>query len=392
MKRASILVAHPWMGRGGSEATAMWTIEALQDDYDVTFVTASRTDWAELNRVYGTAVDPLKFQTLKAPVLPGVNGPNRLVYLQQRYFGRYCRKIASTFDLCLSAYNPIDFGRPAIHLIGDFSFSEEMRRRLSSHGTESFQHRSGLLRRLYLALGDWIGGRRAPLSQWGGLILANSAWSARQLEAHFGVVGAEVIFPPVTLPVSPAGSGPRDPMGFVCLGRVVPEKEIERIVRILRRVRESGYPVSLHLIGNLEDSEYGREIAQTIAPERDWIIPTGFLALEAKQEILSSRTYAIHACRIEAFGIAVAEMASMGCLPFVPSTGGAGEIVPLPELQYGDDDEAVLGIIAMLENPGRVGELSSVLPGLMTRFSPLNFKSQLAEYVNRFPIREESDR
>ncbi len=387
MKRPSILVAHPWMGRGGSEATAMWTVEALQDDYDLTFVTASRVDWAELNRVYGTAVDPLKFQTLKAPVLPGVNGPNRLVYLQQRYFGRYCRKIASSFDLCLSAYNPIDFGRPAIHLIGDFSFSEEMRRRLNSHATESFQHRSGLLRRLYLGLGDWIGGRRPPLSQWGGLILANSAWSARQLETHFGVFGAEVIFPPVTLPVSPAGSGHRDPMGFVCLGRVVPEKEIERIVRILRRVRDSGYPVSLHLIGDLQDSDYGRELARMIEPDRDWIIPTGFLALEAKWEILSSRTYAIHACRIEAFGIAVAEMASMGCLPFVPSTGGAGEIVPLPELQYGDDDEAVVKILTMLENPRRVKELAEELPCLMERFGPPNFKVQLSRHVIDFAER-----
>ncbi len=383
MKRSSILVAHPWMGRGGSEATALWTLDALQHDYDLAFVTASRVDWDELNQVYGTAVDPSRFRTLKAPVLPGVSGPNRLVYLQQRYFGKYCRKLASSYDLCLSAYNPIDFGRPAIHLIGDFSFSEEMRKRLNAHGPGSFQHRSNLLRRLYLALGDLIGGRRPPLSRWGGLILANSSWSVGQLEEHFGVPGAKVIYPPVTLPEAPPG-GERDPMGFVCLGRVVPEKEIERIVRILRRVRESGYPVTLHLIGNLEDSDYARGIARLIEPDRDWIVPTGFLALDAKRSVLAGRTFAIHACRIEAFGIAVAEMASMGCLPFVPSTGGAGEIIPLPELQFGDDDEAVARIIAMLENPRRVEALTAELPGLMSRFSPLNFKTQLAGHVIGF--------
>ena len=61
MKKSSILVAHPWMGRGGSEATAMWTLAALQDDYEVTFVTAAPLefpDWTSLNAAYGTRVDP----------------------------------------------------------------------------------------------------------------------------------------------------------------------------------------------------------------------------------------------------------------------------------------------------------------------------------------------
>jgi len=361
----------------------MWTLEALQDDYEVTFVTASPVDWEDLNRIYGTAVDPLKIRSLKAPVLPGVNGPNRLVYLQQRYFARFCRKVAGAYGLCLSVYNPIDFGRPAIHLVGDFSFSEKMRKLLNFRGKGSLKHRSTPLRSFYLALGDLIGGHSPPLSEWGGLILANSVWSARQLETHLGIAGTGVIFPPVTLPEGSV-DGPRNPLGFVCLGRVVPEKEIERIVRILRRVRESGYPVSLHLVGDLDGSDYGRKLARMIEADGSWIVSTGFLGLEAKQEILARSTFAIHACRIEAFGIAVAEMASMGCLPFVPSTGGAGEIVPLPELQFGDEEEAVVRIVAMLENPERVRQLAAELPGLMMRFSPLNFKTQLAAHVIEF--------
>lgn len=133
MKSASILVAHPWMGRGGYEATAMWTLAALQDDLEVTFVTAvplQISDWASLNAAYGTRVDPEKLRLVRAPALPGVNGPRRLSHLQVRYFERFCHRLAADFDLCLSAYNPLYFGRPAIQLVGDFSFSEEMRRRL----------------------------------------------------------------------------------------------------------------------------------------------------------------------------------------------------------------------------------------------------------------------
>ncbi|MDA7921013.1 glycosyltransferase [Verrucomicrobiales bacterium] len=139
-------------------------------------------------------------------------------------------------------------------------------------------------------------------------------------------------YPPVILPDSDLKSK-RDPLGFVCLGRVVPEKEIERIIRILSALREKGYPVTLKLIGNLEDSEYSRHLAKVLEPHSAWVEPVGFLDLEKKQGILSKQTFAIHACRIEAFGIAVAEMASMGCVPMVPATGGAVEIVPQPEFQ-----------------------------------------------------------
>lgn len=383
MKRLSLLVAHPWMARGGSEATAMRALEAFQDDYDITFVTAAAVDWESLNRAYGTAVNPARLRLLKAPTLPTVDGPLRLNHLQVRYFERYCHGIADQYDLCLSAYNPIYFGRPAIQLIGDFSFSEEMRKRLYIHGKIRLQHRATLMRKLYIAAGALIGVKRPPLAERGDLILANSKWSADQLATHFGVTGVGVIYPPVILPRAAAGVT-RDPFGFVCLGRIVPEKEIERIIRILGRVRENGYPVTLRVMGNLDDSDYGRRVSGLIIENREWITPTGFLDLEAKQAMLACQSFALHACRIEAFGIAVAEMASMGCVPFVPSTGGAREIVPFPELRFESDEEAVVKISKMLESPDQADHFRSQLPGLMEQFGPEKFMGQLREFVLEF--------
>lgn len=383
MKKASILVAHPWMGRGGSEATAMWTLAALQDDCEVTFVTAApleTSDWSSLNAAYGTRVDPEKLRLLRAPALPGVNGPRRLSHLQVRYFERFCHRLAPDFDLCLSAYNPLYFGRPAIQLVGDFSFSEEMRRRLQCRATEPLRHRATLLRKLYLKLGRWIEVEKPPLREWGDLVLANSQWAARQLEEHFQIARPGVLHPPVPLPNAP-GVGDRDPFAFVALGRVVPEKEIERIIDILARVRGLGFPVTLTLIGDVDDSDYSRGIAELAARQGDWIATPGFLHLEQKQAVLSSHTFALHACRIEAFGIAVAEMAAMGCVPFVPTSGGSGEIVPFPELQYNTDEEAVAKITALLRDPARVRELSGVMPAQAVRFAPPRFVERLRAIV-----------
>ncbi|MEM1442504.1 MAG: hypothetical protein AAGF67_09190, partial [Verrucomicrobiota bacterium] len=86
MNRPQILITHPWMGRGGSEATAMWTLEALQDDFEVTFVTASPMDWEELNGMFGTSVRPEAIRFVRAPRLPTVNSAFRLALLQGRYF------------------------------------------------------------------------------------------------------------------------------------------------------------------------------------------------------------------------------------------------------------------------------------------------------------------
>jgi glycosyltransferase involved in cell wall biosynthesis len=383
MKKSSILVAHPWMGRGGSEATAMWTLAALQDDYGVTFVTAAPLefpDWTSLNAAYGTRVDPEKLRLVRAPALPGVNGPRRLSHLQVRYFERFCHRLAGDFDLCLSAYNPLYFGRPAIQLVGDFSFSEEMRRRLQCRETEPLRHRATLLRKLYLRLGRWIEVEKPPLREWGDLVLANSQWASRQLKEHFQITRPGVLHPPVPLPTAPGG-GDRDPFAFVALGRVVPEKEIERMIAILSQVREEGFPVTLTLIGDVGDSDYSRGIAELAARQGDWIATPGFLHLEQKQAVLSSHTFALHACRIEAFGIAVAEMAAMGCIPFVPTSGGSGEIVPFPELQYTTDEEAVAKITALLRDPARVRELAAVMPAQAVRFAPPRFVERLRAIV-----------
>lgn len=386
MKRPTILIAHPWMARGGSEATAMWALEALLPDHDVTFVTAAplgNDDWDSLNRAYGTRVDPTRMKVIKAPALPGVNGPRRLSHLQVRWFERFCRRIAGSFDQCLSAYNPISFGRPAIQLIGDFSFCEETRVRLHAHGTMPLRHQPNLVRGLYLKLGEWIEVAKPPLREWDDLMLANSAWAARQLEDHFRIARPRVLHPPVPLPPAPPAAD-RDPFAFVCLGRVVPEKELERIIHLLARLRADGFPVTLTIAGDVGDSDYARSIADLAASQGGWIATPGFLHLEEKQKVLSTHPFAIHACRIEAFGIAVAEMAAMGCIPFVPASGGAGEIIPFSELRFSTDDEAVAKMSALLRDPGRVRELASLMPEQAARFAPERFVERLREHVLSF--------
>jgi glycosyltransferase involved in cell wall biosynthesis len=371
-----ILVAHPWMGRGGSEATAMWSLHALQEVAKITFTTASPVDWDKLNSVYGTRVSPERIDLLPAPRIPGVATGTTLAYWQRAWFGR--------FDACISAYNPIRFSRPAIQLIGDFSFNEEARLDLYPNASEHAHHRPSLLRKLYVSLGEQLAGRSATeITGSGDCVVANSRWTAEVLDHRFHLPDTPILYPPSALHDG-SREGTREPLSFVSMGRITPEKEIEMIIAILDRVRDAGHPVTLDLAGQFGEDDYSMRIRAMAEERRDWIRLVGFLDRSKKGELFASRSFGIHACRVEAFGIAVAEMAAAGLIPFVPSEGGVGEIVANDELIFRNPEDAAAKICSMIESPASHDALRVSLRTGVTRFRPERFAENLVGIVQEF--------
>ncbi|QJE96375.1 glycosyltransferase family 4 protein [Luteolibacter luteus] len=379
-----ILIAHPWMGRGGSEATAMWALHALQDLAAITFTTASPVEWDKLNATYGTSVSPEKVTLLQAPRLPGVATGTKLAFWQRAYFERFCQTLPESYDACISAYNPIRFNQPAIQLIGDFSFDEGARLELYPTASDQAHHRPSVLRRLYLSFGDQLAGRaQAGIAEPDDLVVSNSRWTAGLMATRFGIPDSPLLYPPSSSHQVEAQQ-PRDPLGFVCMGRIMPEKEVESIIAILDRVREAGYPATLDLAGQFGADPYSKRIARMAKDRAEWIRTPGFFGPKEKQEVFASRTYGIHGCRVEAFGIAIAEMAGAGLLPFVSAEGGVKEIVGLEELIYSDIDDAVAKIIARIQQPENLEGMRKALQERVTRFRPEFFSETLVQIVQDF--------
>ena len=379
-----ILIAHPWMGRGGSEATAMWSLHALQDLAKITFTTASPVDWDKLNDTYGTAVSPEKVTLLQAPRLPGVDTGTKLAFWQRAYFERFCQTLPDHYDICISSYNPIRFNQPGIQLIGDFSFDEGARLDLYPTASDQAHHRPSLLRRMYLSVGEQLAGRDdGEVAGSGDLIVANSRWTAQVFEERFQIRNSPILYPPSSVHAVES-TVPRDPLGFVCMGRIMPEKEVESIIAILDRVRAAGHPATLDLAGQFGLDPYSKRIARMAKERAEWIRTPGFFGPKDKQEVFASRTYGIHACRVEAFGIAIAEMAAAGLLPFVSRDGGVQEIVGLKELIYSDIDDAVDKIIARIQQPESLESMRTSLRERVTRFQPERFSETLVSIVQDF--------
>jgi len=381
-----IAVAHPCMGRGGSEARAMQALHGLTADGDtVDLLTAGTPDLHELNTACGTAVDPTALRIRQAPLLPGLGRVNHAAAIQGARHQRWCRRVAREYDLLISAYNLCDFGAPAIQFIADFAWDAELRAQYEAvprHGARLI-HRATPLRSAYLGLAHRIS-RPSGRNLFGGAdrIIANSRWTANILSSKYGVE-CEVIYPPVEEP-DPGPPWEQREQGFVCLGRIAHEKRIERIIEILSRVRELGHDIHLHLIGPIGNDPYGRMIRRLVNQHRDWVIPEGRKVGSEKTRLLHRHRYGISACGVEAFGIAVAEQVKAGCVPFVPNSGGQTEITDHPALQYEDPEDAVQKIDAVLRQDALQHRLLEHLGSQGQRFSAARFVDELRDVVARF--------
>ena len=156
----------------------------------------------------------------------------------------------------------------------------------------------------------------------------------------YGPFNSTLFYPP-TLFEAESAAVARDPLKVVYIGRIIPEKRIVEIIDIVERARAAtGLDIKFHAAGRLDQSpSYGAKLSE-MAKERDWLKFAGALYGEEKDRFLLSGSYAIHAERLEAFGIAVVEYLKSGSIAIVPDEGGAPEIVDSPALTYHTFDDA----------------------------------------------------
>jgi len=376
-----VAVVHPrLLPGGGSEACAMWTIQALQDDCRVTLLTMGRPDLRKLNESCGTSVDGSRIELRSLAIPPGMR--TRFDALRAFRLARYCRRHAGAFDVMISAYNVMDFGVPGIQMIADFSFDDDLRRELdlASGASEGVFQKASAWRSIYLGLARALAGDREE--GWkSNRTLANSEWTRRLLQERFGVP-SEVVYPPV------AGEFPNVPWderedGFVVVGRLVPEKGIRLVIDILTEVRKVK-PVHLHILCRRCRTAYAREIEDLCRRHADWIHLEGAMYGPEKEALLARHKYGISGCRSEAFGIAVAEMVKAGLIVWVPGGGGQTEIVAEAGLVYSGRDDAAARILAVLGDQDRETALRGRLGGRASAFSSARFVSEMRAVVGHF--------
>lgn len=354
---------------GGSHAVGAWMAEALKGSYDVTIVTLDPDLTVRaLNEYFGTSLGPEEVRIEHVSLPRVLLHTQKLWLLKKHLFFRHCFRVARDYDLAIDSSGEAHFGVKGIQYIHFPMASRE-----SGGGP--------ILGRVYEAICRRVSGYSLEKMR-ANLTLTNSHWTAEVIKRVYGVE-ARVLHPPVPDDY-PAVAWDSRENGFLCVGRITPEKQLERVVKILKGVRERGWGIHLHIIGERQDRRYWRSLSGLLSQESSWVSVEGPLAREDLVAFLAGHKYGLHAMHREHFGIVIGEMVKAGCVVFVPRGGGQLEIVNDERLTYLDEVEAVDKICAILGSRELQSDLRAHLMGASVRFSVAEFTESVRRIARDF--------
>ena len=368
---------------GGTEAVTSWTIEALKNQYDVSLVTFSDVDPAELNRYYGTTLRDGEFSTVRAKLPPLLNRTKRFLLLKDHLMMRFCKSAGNRFDLFISVGGAMDFGAPGIQYMALAPGSTLVKVLEGDPKVPSWYR---LFKRNFTRLAQLT----SHLSQdrlLQNTTLVTSRWAGKLAKRLYGFHNCEVVYPPVNSTRSGVAWSSRED-GFLCIARISPEKQIERAIEILKLVRGKGFDVSLRIVGRHDNPQYLQRIRQLREENSVWVTLEDPLPRSELGALMGRFKYGINAATDEPFGIALAEMVAAGCIVFVPDSGGQTEIVEDARLIYDDVNDAADKIADVLESDELQESLGERLSQREKVFSTQAFCCCIQRVVGRFFAQE----
>ena len=383
-RRTRVLItAHTLEPPGGASAVGAWAIQALREQYELEVLTWRDVDLEATNRAFGTSLEvsdaiwrtvprSLRLLVALAPV------PAALLGLGLGM--RHARRLDQIrhYDAMLGTMNELDVGRPAIQYVHYpwYAFPRP------AVNLRWYHWRPAVV--AYRTLATAAAGYR-PERAAKNITLVNSEWTGRVFERCYGTA-VKTLYPPV------AGGFPRVPFekrhrGFVMIGRLSPEKEVEKVIDIIGAVREHGHDLTLDVVGHVDHRRYAERLFRD-SRGHPWVRFHLDLPRSELTRLVATRRYGIHGMVGEHFGIAPAELQRAGCITFVPDEGGQAEIVGGDEkLTYGSAAEAVAKIRRVVSDPANELVLHARALERGELFSEERFMCGLRSVVSEFTQR-----
>lgn len=380
MKR--VLIVQPSLQPpGGGNGVAAWALQALVKHHRVTVLTWQPVAVEAINRFYGTTLHHSEFETLIVPgrwrsLLDRLPVPAAL--LKNALLMRYTRSVSGPFDVIFGLFNENDYGRRGIQYI---HYPTYLRPRPAVdlrwyHGSRAALH-------LYYAIADRLAGFSLDRLK-SNLTLVNSDWTGGHVAGFLGIP-TRTVYPPVVDP-SPGLPWRERKTAFLAVGRIAPEKEFERVMRILARVHRR-HALTLTIVGTYDrhSSAYFTSLTRLAASLGPWIDFRHDLTRQQLGELMGSSRYGIHGMKEEHFGMAPAEMARAGMIVWVPGGGGQVEIAGgEPMLIYDSEEDAAGKILATLGDNALQECLRAHLETASARFSADHFMREIDTIVDTF--------
>ena len=372
---------------GGGTFQPLAFIAELQKTCKVVLALNEGTDLASVARMAEIDIDAAKVQVVALDPESGfVRRHPALVALIR---ARRLKRLAKNAEICISTANVVDFGKPGHHFVyllsqfGGHAFYDYLMPAKGRFGLKRLYRRFSTA--LYENVAKPLFGLR-PL----GKIIADrreciyptSKYVEGIVKGFYGPFNSHVFYPPTIFEFGDP-SVSRDPLLAVYVGRIFAPKRITDHVAIAEKARElTGKDLKLHVAGKLTDGPYVA-LLEIMAAERPWLKLVGPVYGKDKESFMLSATYALHAERDEAFGIAVTEYLKAGIVPVVPDAGGAREVVDNPSLSFRTNDEAARILARLVEDGGFRDEQRRLCRARAAEFTLAAYQSRQREVIAR---------
>lgn len=328
---------------GGGDLLPLAFAEELQDASRVTMAVDSLPGFRRASDAFGIRLDPARVSVV--PLFPDSYSGKVHTHWHSLLRNFRLKRLARKADVCISAANLTDFGRPAHHFVNLLAGIDPRLPQVAAGdgGGAPAPFWKGLRRQFVESVGRPLSGsrsKRALVLDPRERVYPNSCYVRDILLRFYGPFDASVFYPP-TLFSPHRADVPRQPLRCLCLGRISPSKRIPDIIEIVDRARRISHAdLRLVVAGPIAPGSREAAFLERAAASNPWLEVRDGVFGDAKEELLLSSTFAIHARRDEEFGIAVSEYLVAGLLPVVPGEGGSNEIVGTPELAYQTIDGA----------------------------------------------------
>ncbi len=368
----SIGIYHPYFLGGGAETVALWILEALKEQYDITLFTYADLDWENLNLMYGTSLnkDSVKVRSLfpcwgLKPCNFFISNFKQFRQLAIHQTLAFMKKYSQDYDLVFSTYNGADLAKSGMQYIHWIKVLEGDNRpddyfnKISNFSLDNLKSN---------------------------YTLVNSQLVADAVKQAYGI-GSRLVYPPVVIQSFDIPWESRE-NAFVCSGRLVQAKQPHRVIKVLKAVREQGLEVKLYITGGgggTYEKKYRRFLNKMVAENSDWVKVMENLPYENYCKLLYSCKYGIH-FKQEPFGISVAEMVKAGMITFSRSQGGQVEIIGShhQDLLFSNDGEAIEKIVGVLKDQERQKYLLHSLERQKYLFSTEKFMKEIQTVLEEY--------
>lgn len=314
--------------RGGAEALAMTTIEALADlGFDIELALIEKPHTEKLESTYGNiAVSILKnvsvVHTLKSFVTTKAQKYDLTINTAGDilpYFNTgFTKKRAITYCHFPLATYRIE-ARDPVYI--------KFLKKMHSHTNRTGYYNENA--NLKLAKATYIKMVRNST------VITNSEYSRKAIRKIFNI-DSIVLSPPVNIDIFRNSvlinsSGNRKNMILV-ISRLHPSKKVENSIILAKLLKQNKIKVRTKIIGNLHPTELGyctylKDMVRKYNLENYVTIHTNISFTELVELMKQCKLY-LSQCPGEPFGISTVEAMSAGLIPIVPDIGGQTEYVP----------------------------------------------------------------